>query len=284
MNAFTIAIDPLNWGMKSAAEFSRHIPTMRLVLESAASQIGRHCGGAFMPDIVVHHRKEGPFCFFAKDARGRIKIGLNTTHAKWSQQALQFAHEFCHAVADHSRSGQRLDAIHENKWLEESICHTASIFAIRRMSEEWTTHSKFKGWTGKDNSGTQQPYFDLLWQYAQDEIDKAMVLLPVSENFASWLKRREPELRARPVANEKDSVKKTWIRDSYDVIASRLLPVFEQSPSGWDSVSFLNLTAPGIDKPLAQHLADWQQACPDHLRSFVGTVASLFHIPVPPPK
>jgi hypothetical protein len=74
----------------------------------------------------------------------------------------------------------------------------------------------------------------------------------------------------------KDSV----VRELNNVVASRLLPVFEADPSGWEAVSYLNLGRRGAakDLSLAEHLADWREACPARHRPFVTRLAAALDV------
>ena len=122
----------------------------------------------------------------------------------------------------------------------------------------------------------RHPYSDLLAKYVQNVIDKAMHILPACDDFVSWFAQCELELRSRPIAIETDKAKKEWLRDRYDVIATRLLPLFEGFQKGWCSVSFLNLTPTTPNDSLTQHFAKRKDACPNHLQRFICDVAAVF--------
>ena len=57
-------------------------------------------------------------------------ILLNTTIDFWNQAAYQFSHELCHMLIPKN-------VIDELRWLEESICETASYFFLKRISPVW---------------------------------------------------------------------------------------------------------------------------------------------------
>jgi hypothetical protein len=204
---------------------------------------------------------------------------LHTSPNSYAQQAYQFAHEFCHAVAIHSREGQRHDAKHANHWLEESFCEAASLFSLRRMAEEWPTHKEFSKWTTNDGKA----YAASLNSYAQGQLDKAHAKLPLNKDFQEWFEGEEKFMRDHPIATvdiEKD--KPTWdkLREDYTVIASRLLPLLEAVPESWEALSYLNLTSHRDSKTLAEHLADWKAVCPDRLKPFVEDLERLFLPPI----
>jgi hypothetical protein len=68
-----------------------------------------------------------------------IERGPNNEHIilvsandhRWSQLAYQFAHEYCHVFSAH----YRVLLCNRFRWLEESLCETASLYAMLRMGE-----------------------------------------------------------------------------------------------------------------------------------------------------
>lgn len=269
MNGYQIAIDPQRWGISKTAEIRHHISTIKSILESTASQIDRHCIDGSMPDILVEYDNTGPVCHHQRDLRNRIRIGLNTSYRFWAQQAFQFAHEFGHAIANHSRVGQEHNLKHANKWVEEVICHAASLFSLRQMSIEWMKDPPFT---------SAQSYSASLSRYAGDIIDAATLSLSPFENFISWFTACEHELRIHPIALEKDAAIKKRLRNHYDVIATKILPLFEAEPSVWSSLSFLNITQTTETDQLKAFLANWKEACPSRLKNFPQQVAGTFGI------
>lgn len=270
-----IVVEPLGWPMDGLKNPPWHVNRVRLVAASSASSLWRYCEPRELASIVVYPRKEGPLCDFKHDSRGRIRVGLNVKPNRYDQLAFQFAHEFCHVMAIHSRAGQRHDARHSNHWLEESLCETASLFALRKMTNEWVQHTEFSTW----ETGDGKPYPPSHQAYAQTRIDSAILRLPSEQDFQPWFEGRQQFLRDHPIVTvdiEKD--KPTWdeLREDYTVIASRLLPLFEANPENWEALSYLNLTPHRDNKPLAEHLADWQAVCPDRLKSFIQDLERLF--------
>ena len=94
------------------------------VLNSAALEIKQYCPGTVRID--VYHRTDHPQTDFEKSADDRITIGLTASGTHWAQYSFQFAHEFCHTVANFSNNPGGRYPLHENFWLEESLCETAS--------------------------------------------------------------------------------------------------------------------------------------------------------------
>jgi len=118
------------------------------VLQSAALEIWKHCSHTQLDGIDVYYRADHPQTDFKRTPSGRIGIGLSARDTHWAQYAFQFAHEFCHALANYSNDPQRSVRYprHANLWLEESLCETASLFALRAMSRSWRTAPPYPAW------------------------------------------------------------------------------------------------------------------------------------------
>jgi len=190
----------------------------------------------------------------------------------YDKMAFQFAHEFCHVIAIHSRKGQLHDAIHCNHWLEESLCETASLFALRKMTIDWEKHSEFSTW----ENGDGKLYSPSHRVYAQKRIDSALLRLPIEQDFQVWFEKRHQFLRSHPIAIEKDKQIEAELREDYTAIATRLLPLLEASPENWEAISYLNLTTHRADKSLSDHLTDWKAACSERCRPLVLELERLF--------
>lgn len=268
----SVVLEPIGWPMKGLNDPQWHLNRMRLVARSAGGQLWKYCEARPLAQIVVYPRERGPRCDFERDAKGRIRIGLNIRPLGYAQQAYQFAHEFCHVVANHSRDGQWHDATHANHWLEECFCEAASLFSLRRMAEVWQTHKKFSKWmTDKGDA-----YASSLHSYAQDQIDKSCANLPLNRDFREWFEGKEQFMRDNPIVLEDNEKTKDRLRENYSVIAFRLLLLIEANPTNWDALSYFNQTRYQDNKPLVEHLADWEAACPDKFKSFVNDLERLF--------
>ncbi len=233
------------------------------VTRSAATTIWRHCPDTRLvgPGIDIF-RNNHPVAVHERSAEGRVRVGLATEKTYWSQYAFQFAHELTHVLARHTREPARAGYREHrpNLWLEESICETASLFALRAMAKEWEQQAPYPNWSS---------YAPSLSGYAQQRLEASWKVLAKDKPIGPWLKIHEPAMR-------KDSV----IRDFNNVIAARLLPLFEAEPSGWEAVGYLNLGKRGNEArlSLADHLADWRNACPPKHRPFVTRLAAALEV------
>lgn len=249
--------------IRVVAAFGAQPADVAAVARSAAGTIWRHCPDTRLagPGIDLF-RNGNPVTAHDRSAEGRVRIGLATENTYWSQYAFQFAHELAHALARHTREPAKAGFREHrpNLWLEEAICETASLFALRAMAVEWKASPPYPHWAS---------YAPSLAAYAQQRLDASAKDLPAGKPIGPWLRANEPALR-------KDSV----IRELNNVVASRLLPVFESEPSGWEAVSYLNLGRRGAEKglSLADHLADWRATCPPRHKAFVTRLAAALDV------
>jgi len=248
-----ILVDKDGWG-------AAPVPNVRALLLSAAQQLWRSCPDELIRPVSVYHRPDFPQTDFLHDWHGRIRIGLACEDAHWAQMAFQFGHEFCHALAQHSAAAKRSwhPPRHANLWFEESLCETASLFVLRRMADVWKTSAPYPNW--KSYSGS-------LAGYATERLANPERQLPEGQTFADWFRSNEASLRENHAQ-----------RDKNVIVARQMLPLFEATPAGWDSVCYLNLGQRKDGKPLAQHLAEWQTATPAATKPFVARVAALFGV------
>lgn len=242
-------------------EFGQASPAdITSVLQSAGSEIWRHCQRTQLDGIDVYHRADHPQIDFKRTPSGRISIGLSSRDTYWSQYSFQFAHEFCHALANFSNNPRRLIRYPRsaNLWLEESLCETASLFVLRAMNRSWRTAPPYPAWEG------YAPSFNA---YAEERLALPEHHLPVGMTFLVWFRENQSALREN-----------SDLRDRNTIVAIQLLPIFEAEPRGWEAVTFLNRGSADPNKSLAQHFAEWRSLCPSDLRPFVMRLAVVFAV------
>jgi hypothetical protein len=230
------------------------------VLKSAVSEIWRYCPHAQLSGIHVYHRGDHPQTNFERQPNGRIAIGLTAKNTYWAQYGFQFAHEFCHALANFSDNSRRMVRYprHANFWLEESLCETASLFTLRAMSRSWRAAPPYPVW---------RAYAPWLSAYVKQRLALPEHQLPAGTPFLVWFKKTEPALRLNPA-----------IRDRNTIIAIQLLPLFEAEPRGWGALTFLNSGFSHGNGSLAQRLAEWRSRCPEELHPFLSKLAAVFAV------
>ena len=225
------------------------IEDVRKVLASAAQTLWAHVPDRRLAPIEVEP-KGGPIVLFGRGPGGAYRVRLDTGGTYWAQYAFQFAHEFCHILCRYEPSEQA------NKWFEESVCETASLFALRRMAETWKTDPPYPNW---------RSFAPHLASYAEDRLKAAR--LPAGTTLAQWYAGHAGHLRANACDRSKNLV-----------VAGALLPLFEESPARWQAVQYLNAGARPQPRPLPLYLADWHRHCPAAHRPFVRRVAALFGV------
>jgi hypothetical protein len=230
------------------------------VLQSAAYEIWRHCQPIRLDGIDVYHRTNHPQIDFQRTPSGRIAIGLATQDTYWAQYSFQFAHEFCHALANFGDNPRQLVRYPRsaNLWLEESLCETASLFTLRAMSRTWHTTPPYPAWQ------SYAPWFNL---YVEQRLALPKHHLPAGMPFVVWFHQNQSALRQN-----------SEIRDRNTLIAIQLLPLFEREPRGWEALVFLNRGSRKANESLAEHLAEWRSQCPASLHPFVTRLAAVFAV------
>ncbi|MEY2606450.1 MAG: hypothetical protein QOH31_4272 [Verrucomicrobiota bacterium] len=228
------------------------------VLQSAALEIWKHCPHCQLDGIDVYYRADHPQTDFKRAPSGRIGIGLSARDTHWAQYAFQFAHEFCHALANYSNDPQRSVRYprHANLWLEESLCETASLFALRVMSRSWRTAPPYPAW---------RSYAPWLNDYVEHRLALPEHQLPAGTSFLVWFHENQAALRQN-----------SDLRGRNTIIAIQFLPIFEAEPRGWGAVAFLNRGSSNPEESLAQRLVEWRSQCPEDLRPFVTRLAGVF--------
>jgi hypothetical protein len=248
-----IDVQAAGFGKVSAAD-------IEAVLESAMSEILRYCPRARLSGINVYHRSDHPQTNFRREPGGPVAIGLTATNTYWAQYSFQFAHEFCHALANFGNNPERLARYprHANSWLEESLCETASLFTLRAMSRSWRNAPPYPAW---------RSYARWLDAYAEQRIALPDHQISPEKPFSVWFSENEAVLRRNPT-----------IRNLNTIVAIRLLPLFESEQRGWEALTFLNRGTLDVNGSLAQHLARWRSYCPEELRPFLSRLAAVFAV------
>lgn len=239
-----IVVPPSNWGGGRRGD-------VETLLRNTASHICRLFRNHFDADIRVIPGPvdEDPICLYRSPTETRYTIKLSARGKKWDQYAYQFAHEFCHVLSNHE-----LLKKNPNNWFHEAICELASVFTLRRMGERWRTDPPYPSWSD---------YADILIKYecSQRQNYQLKCKLPDGVSLHSWLLDNEEVLREDEYQREKNAV-----------VAYQLLPIFEDTPTGWNTVR----TFPTSKGYLKEYLSDWYSSVESEDKPFVARLSNAF--------
>jgi hypothetical protein len=222
---------------------------IQAVLLSTGKEMWRFFPDRTLKPILVEHSDSGPISLYRRGPGGEYLVRLDVEGRHWAQFAYQFAHEFCHILCNYSSQAPR-----KYKWFEESLCETASAFALRRMALTWKTSPPYPNW---------KSFAAALQNYADDLLAKADKL-PAKTTLAQWYKQNADALAKNPT-----------MRDKNKVVAYQLLSLFEAAPQHWPAIGYLNRDGPAA-KSFSAHLAAWRDRCPDKHKPFVKRIIQLF--------
>ena len=231
-----------NWGQTNEAD-------VLAVLNSTARQLFPHSGRNDWDAIHVGRSSNGPIVLFRRGDRGEYFVNLNTGDRFWCQYAFQFSHEIGHILCGYREGDQ------SNHWFEETICETASLFALGKLSEDWKTNPPYSNW---------KSYAGQFEKYARERVEKQP--WPEDLRLADWYEQEKDEL----AGNATD-------RGRNLMVAIRLLPFFEEDPAGWAALSSLNDRKDRKKRNFRTYLGDWLNGCKtEDRRAFVRKIAKAF--------
>jgi len=199
--------------------------------------------------------RNGPIVLFQRNPRGEIVVQLDTGNTFWCQYGYQFAHEFCHILCGFDEDFQG------NKWFEETLCETASLFVLRAMAKSWKGDPPYAHW--KD-------FRDSLRDYTDNVVlqrDKICEIYDVG--LPEFYLDHQKELRQTPC-----------LRDLNGAMSLVFLRLFEEQPERWEAVRWLNAKPSPDGETFQQYLQQWHDAVPTRHKAFVGRVADLFRIEI----
>ena len=231
-------------------------PDIRRVMESAAGELWKNFPQRRLHPIIVQRGRRAPLTLYRRGPKGEYLMKVTTKGRYWCQFAYQFAHEFCHILANYSHKTPVA-----NKWFEESLCEMAAIYAMRRMAVTWKTSPPYPTW---------KSYAPSIREYV-DDLQKAEDKLPKGKTLAVWYKENSAALRKAPCMRAKNRI-----------VANSLLGLFEASPGDWAAVGYLNSGKPASDS-FQDHLGNWYRQTPARHRKIVAGIIKMFELKVPPP-
>ncbi|MEI7901135.1 MAG: hypothetical protein WCK89_12860 [bacterium] len=223
---------------------------IRKVLDSACGELWSFFPDYKMEPIVVRRGKNGPITLYQRE-NGELVVELDTSSTLWCQYSYQAAHEFCHCLTGCH------PAYEGNKWFEETLAETASLFAMRAMARDWKESPPYPNW--KD-------YRDNLRDYCDDIIRKR------DKVYEIYTKGLSGFYRAHKDEMEKNSTN----RELTGAMSLVFLHLLEEKPARWEAVRWLNSTPAVKGDTFAMYLQKWHDAVPARHQAFVNKVAVLY--------
>ena len=228
---------------------------IRAVLDSASCELWKWFPDYTLEPIVVMRGRSGPITLFQRNERSEIVIRLDTEKTYWSQYAYQFAHEFCHVLCRYQ------NAYRGNKWFEETLCETASLYVMQAMSRTWRKAPPYANW--KD-------YRDSLRDYVDDVVRKREKVHELyTKGLAEFYRAHQAELEQEPGS-----------RDLNGAMSLVFLQLFEERPERWEAVRWLNSSPAKDGEPFSVYLQKWHDAAPGKHQPFVKQVADLYGVAI----
>ncbi len=234
------------------------VVTVGRVVRSACDELMQYFPERQFRPIAVAFRRDGvPQMFYEGGPRGQhaTDVVLLTARSRfWCQYVYQFSHEHCHIL--HNAD---LPYPHEAGWFNESLSEMASLFVLRALSRRWRQEPPFPGW---------ESFAPELWNYAKLIIEKTAI--PEGAALADWYAEHQETLRTDPMNRELNAV-----------VACRLLPWFEEHPTHWEALTWLNRRREHLrDQSLtfAEILAEWEQHCPPRHKGLIRRIAAEFAV------
>lgn len=228
-----------DWGAAERGE-------LRKLLMDTASHINEQMRCPFdgSIEIVNSPKEQTPRIYYRRCTGGCIyKINMTARDRYWVQFAYQFAHEFCHTLSRY----EDLEC-NPNQWFHESICELASLFTLRRMGERWRSNPPYPNWAN---------YAISLTDYAEGRIACSKKDTPADSEFADWLLSYEDLLQRDPYLLE---------RRINNVVAAKLLPLFEEHPQGWNAITRF----PTSESRIPEYLTEWHSSVDPADQPFVA--------------
>ena len=237
-----IIVLPDDWGEAGLLD-------MKKVADSAAHPIASLLENSSFSPIMIQRSKTGPITLYQRGVGNEYIVRLDTGDRAWAQMAFQFAHEFCHIICNYR------DVDNSQLWFEETVCEVASLYSLRRMSENWETNPPYSNW---------KSYAAALSDYANDRIS---IQQEKKQSLAEFYREHEAALETSGTNRELNNF-----------IAVKLLKHFEDTPAGWQAVRYLNLGEPNENKSFKTYLSGWYRRVPEKHRNFVTTIAREFEL------
>lgn len=246
----TIHVEGDGWGSAGHDE-------IEAVLYAVADQLVTHPAAAFDHPIVVTHAPGSPVTLYRRGPRGEYLVRLSARDRRWAQYAYQFGHELCHIMSNYA-AHDAPRVVKRNQWFEEALCETAALYVLRSMAAAWRHDAPSASW---------EDYAPVLQSYAERLIAEPHRHLPAGLGPSRWLSAHLDRL-----------VRDPYQRHYNEVVATLLLPLFEQAPEHWAALHALNRDPLDSVVALPRFLHNWERNAPPAHRGFIAALAARLEI------
>jgi hypothetical protein len=220
------------------------------VIKSAMKVLWPHFPKRSLEPILIMHVEDVPMVHYERSARKEILMDLATKGQLWSQLAYQFAHEFCHILANFTQTGR------QNLWFEETLCEAASLFSLRHMADAWKHDPPYVNWRN---------YAASLADYANTVIESRAKISPVT--MTEFYQKHAKTLHETPTD-----------RALNGAMAVVLLEQFEKTPNHWEAVTWLNSAPSPVEETFPLYMNKWRNAAPSRHKTFITEIMKLFGV------
>lgn len=231
--------------------------SIETILYAVADELLSRLPKKLSAPIVVTHTDSNPVALYERGPAGEYQVHLHARGENWHLYAYEFAHELCHILSNHDANVSH-DEKKYNQWFEETLCETASLFALKNLASTWEAAPPEPKW--QEAAKKFRRFFDHL-------VSEGHRQLPAHTPLQGWLRENEERLRADP-----------YLRQHNEVVANLLLPLFQDNPQNWDALGYLNLDPSDARNSLGDYLRHWYQNAPYEHKRFISGILAMFRL------
>ena len=227
--------------------------SIETLLYSVADELLSRLPANLAVPVVVAHTNRSPAVLYERGPAGEYQVQLHASGENWHLYVYEFAHELCHILSSFDENSGPQDTRY-NQWFEETLCETASLFALKNLAARWESSPPAPRWS--EAAKKLRRFFDHL-------VSEGHRQLPLDTPLTAWLQENEEQLRKDP-----------YLRKKNEVVANLLLPLFRDDPQDWAALRYLNLDAADARNSLRDYLVRWYRNAPlEHKRFVAGILA-----------
>ncbi len=231
--------------------------SIETLLYSVADELLSRLPANLAVPVVVAHTNRSPAVLYERGPAGEYQVQLHASGENWHLYVYEFAHELCHILSSFDENSGPQDTRY-NQWFEETLCETASLFALKNLAARWESSPPAPRWS--EAAKKLRRFFDHL-------VSEGHRQLPLDTPLTAWLQENEEQLRKDP-----------YLRKKNEVVANLLLPLFRDDPQDWAALRYLNLDAADARNSLRDYLVRWYRNAPLEHKRFVAGILAMFRL------